>query len=389
MKKAFLALVTLLALGTAFAQTKFPLTIVCSEMGADVYINDKLYTKTVPNLQIQLPPAVYSIKIAKIGFNEFSQNVTVRARGTTLNVVLQPLQPPAQIAPPNTLLPMFPLNINSNVPGAQVFLNGKPVGQTPYGQNVIGGTYEVRVSAPGYADFNQRMNVRSPTQVNAILQGMSSQITISSNVNGADVYINGNPAGKTPFSAQLPSGSYMLQVKARGYMDYQDNIVVGNGPLQVNAVLQPLGYQLSVNANIQGALVFVNGQQVGQTPFAATLPPGNYNLIVRAQGFIDYPAQLSLNGPQTVNAILQSAMASYQFRIPESFLNRGRDKETGRDRNVQLWVDGVLDTDLQGQLTAGRHVLRFVSGALAVETQVDIRLGRSYVFEPFIGINVK
>jgi hypothetical protein len=393
MKKAFLTLVTLLALSAAFAQTKFPLRINCNEMDADVYINNKLYTKTMPNLTIQLPPAVYSIKIAKAGFNEFNQNVTVKAGngGTLLNAVLQPLQAPAQVPAPNALLPMFPLNINSNVAGAQVYLNGKLSGQTPFGQKVIGGTYEIRVTAPGYSEFQQRMVVRTPTQVNAVLQGSSSQISISSNVNGAEVIINGNTAGRTPFAAQMPMGSYSVQVRSPGYLDFQQNVVVGNGPVQVNAVLQSLGYQVTVNANVQGALVLVNGQQVGQVPFMTALPPGNYGIIVRAQGFMDYQAQLSVNGPQTVNAILQSAMSSYQFKIPEAFLNRDRDrdKESGGRRNIQLWVDGVLDNDFAGQLTAGRHVLRFVSGGIAVETQVDIQVGRSYLFEPFIGINVK
>jgi hypothetical protein len=322
MKRIFLALAALFALSSAFAQTKFPLTIVCNEMGADVYINNNLYTKTMPNLVIQLPPAVYSITIAKPGFNEFNQSVTVRARGTVLNVILQPLQAPAMVPPPNTLLPMFPLNISSNVAGAQVYLNGKLSGQTPFGLRVVGGTYEIRVTAPGYADFQQRMNVRSPTQINAMLQGMSSQLSISSNVNGAEVIINGNPAGRTPFMGQMPMGSYSVRVRAPGYIDFQQDLVIGNGPAQINA-------------------------------------------------------------------ILQGATASWQLNMPESLVNKGNGRDQGQHRNVQFWVDGALQNGFAGQLMPGRHVLRFISGELAVETQVDIQAGRAYVFEPFLGLNIK
>jgi hypothetical protein len=399
MKKVLLTLITLVALSAAFAQTKFPLTITCNEMNADVYINDKLYTQTAPNLVVDLPIGVYAIKVMKPGFYDFHGSVTVRVRANVINAILQPLPPPPPPPAPVPVpglktskggtIPLFPLNISSNVPGAQVFINGRSVGQTPLSQNVLGGNYDIRVTAPGYADFQQRMNVRSPTQINAILQGMSSQFSVSSNVNGADVIINGNPAGKTPFSAQLPMGSYSVQVRARGYFDFQQNVVVGNGPSQVNAVLQPLGYQVSVNANVQGAAVIVNGQSVGQTPFATSLAPGNYSLIVRAPGYIDYQLQLSVNGPQAINATLQGATASWQFRIPEGFLNRERERDKDQRRNMQLWVDGVPENDFTGQMTAGRHVLRFVSGGLAVETQVDVQAGRSYVFEPFLGINVK
>jgi hypothetical protein len=321
MKKAFLTLATLVLLGTAFAQTKFPLVIVCSEMGADVYINDKLYTKTVPNLEIQLPPAVYSIKIAKVGFREFNQDVTVLAQsqGTILNAMLQPFRAPAQLGAPSTLLPMFPLNVTSNVPGAQVYINGNPVGQAPYGQNVVGGTYEIRVTAPGYSDFQQRMNVRSPTQVNAMLQGFSSQLSVSSNVDGAEVVINGNSAGRVPFVAQLPMGSYMVLVRAPGYLDFQQSVVVGNGGVQVNA-------------------------------------------------------------------FLQGASASWQFRVPEGF---AYEKGKGQRQGARLWIDGVPQNDFAGQMMPGRHVVRFALGDLSAEAQVDAQSGRTYVFEPFIGINVR
>jgi hypothetical protein len=402
MKKAFLILVSLLAIGSAFAQTKFPLKIVCNVMDADVYINNKLYTKTTANLIIQLPPSTYNIKVAKAGYNEFQANVAVQASnsGTILNVALQPLQAPAQVGTPN-ILPSFPLNIASNVSGAQVYLNGKPTGQTPFGQNVIGGTYEIRVTAPGYADFQQKVIVKGPLQVNAMLQPTGQMLSVQSNVQGADVIINGNPAGKTPFSAQVPSGSYNVTVKAPGYFDFNQGVVVGNGAAQVNAVLQPLGYQLSVSANVQGASVFVNNQQLGQTPFATTLAPGSYTLLVRASGYLDYQVQLSVNGPQVVNASLQPASASWQFRIPEAFLNKdqGKDQGKGKDQRsyaqAQLWIDGILQPEApgqafaSGQLFPGRHVIRFVSGGLAVETQVDVQAGKAYVFEPFIGISVK
>jgi hypothetical protein len=465
MKRIVLAVIALLAIGSAFAQTKFPLTIICNVMDADVYIDNNLYMKTSPNMVIQLPPTTYNIKVAKAGFNEFSASVAVKASrsGTTLNVNLQPLAAPQTISPAQSLLPSFPLNVTSNVGGAQVFLNGKFSGTTPFGSRVIGGDYEVRVTAPGYQDFFQRLRVRNPTQVNAQLQSTGSQLTVQSNVNGADVYINGNPAGKTPFqaqlpngsynvvvrapgfsdfsqsvvinggnfvvnatlqgmsqqlsvlsnvngaevfingnpagrtpfAAQLPAGSYALMVRAPGYMDFNQSVVIGNGPAQVNAMLQGLSYQVSIESNIRGALVLVNGTQVGQTPFVSMMPMGNYAILVRAPGYSDYQAQIAVNGNQSINAFLQPMLASWQLRLPEGILNREGRQGQSRDRDIQVFVDGILQADARGpiaaagQLAPGRHVIRIVSGGLAIEGQVDVQSGKSYVFEPFAGINAK
>jgi hypothetical protein len=465
MKRIALAIIALLAIGSAFAQTKFPLTIICNVMDADVYINNKLYTKTSQNLVIQLPPTTYNIKVAKAGYNEFSTTVAVKASnaGTILNVNLQLLQAPQQVNPAQTLLPSFPLNITSNVGGAQVFLNGKFSGTTPFGQKVIGGDYDIRVIAPGYGDFQQRQSVRGPTQinaqlrsagsqltvqsnvngadvfingnpagktpfqaqlpngsynvvvrapgfsdfnqsivingsnlqVNAILQGLSQQLSIMSNVNGAEVFINGNPAGRIPFAAQLPAGSYMVLVRAAGYMDFNQNVVIGNGPVQVNALLQGLSYQVSVDSNIRGALVFVNGTQVGQTPLANMMQQGTYTILVRAPGYSDYQAQIAVNGPQSINAFLQPMVSSWQITLPESILNRDGKPGQSKDRDIQIYVDGVLQAGIRGpiaasgQLAPGRHVIRVVSGGLAIEGQVDLQSGKTYTFEPFAGINVK
>ena len=395
MKKLVLSLFTFLIVSSVYAQTKFPLTIICSEMEADVYVNNRLYTKTTPNLQIQLPPAVYSIKIAKAGFNEFNSNVKVKAGGTVLSVDLQPLSAPAQIKGPTPLVPTFPLNIVSNVPGAQVFINDQFKGTTPFGQNVIGGGhYNIRVSAPGYSDFTQTVTVKSPTQLNVMLQGSSSQLIISSNVAGADVYINGNLAGKTPFQAQVPQGSYNVLVKAPGYLDFNQSVVVGGGQNQVNAMLQGMSYQVNFDANVRGAVVFLNGQQYGQTPCAANLNPGTYSVAVRAPGYVDYQAQISVNGPQALNVALQPQTAPWQFAVPNALSNRDI-KPGSMDNGMQLWIDGAPQPEIagpifsSGQLTPGRHTIRFVSGGLSVETQVDIQAGKAYTFEPFMGITIK
>jgi hypothetical protein len=264
----------------------------------------------------------------------------------------------------------------------------------PFAAQVPNGSYAVTVKAAGFLDFNQNVVVNGgPFTVNAVLQSQNQQLSVQSNVAGAIVYINGNAAGKTPFASQVPAGSYSVQVKAPGYADFNQNIVVGNAPAAVNAVLQALTFQLNVGANVQGAVVLLNGGQAGQTPFATQLPQGSYTVTVRAPGYNDYQAQVTMNGPQAVNAVLQPMVATWQLRLPDALLNK--DIKTGQSRGIQVWIDGVQQAEAlgpiaaAGQLLPGRHVVRLVSGGLAIETTIEAQAGKAYTFEPVMGLSVK
>ncbi len=399
MKKIFVMFFAFLALCSVIAQTKFPLIINCNQMDADLYINNRLYTKTVPNLRIQLPPNVYNIKISKAGFLDFNANVTVKASGTEnlLSVVLQPaqqVQAPATVQAPNSIVPSFPLRVVCNVQGAQILVDGKMVGATPNDVQILLGNHEVRVVYPGFADVVQMVNVKGMVSINAMFQAQNQQLSVNSNINGASVLINGNPAGQTPFMAQMPNGSYTVIVRAPGYMDFSQNIVINGGPLQVNAMLQGQNQQLSVQCNVNGADVYINGNPAGKTPMMAQVPQGSYSIQVKAPGYGDFGQNVVVgNGPATVNAMLQPMLASWQLKLPDSMLNK--DIKSGQSRGIQVWVDGTLQAETLGPIVAagqffpGRHSVRVVSGGLAVETQVDAQAGRAYSIEPFIGINVK
>ena len=391
MKKALVLLFALIAVFGAVAQTKFPLRINCNLSDADLYINDKLYTKTTPGLVVNLPPATYSIKVARTGYLEYSARVTVPAGGTTISVTLQPIgavSTPPSITAPN-LLASTPLNVLSNIAGAEVYLSGTFVGTTPLSIKVVPAIYDVVVKAPGYRDFAQNTKIFAATQINATLSPLVIQATLSvtANVQGAEVVINGNPAGRTPFSSQVPQGSSTVTVRAPGYLDFSQNVVV-SGPVQVNANLQPLQATLSVSANVQGAEVLINGNPAGRTPFSAQLPQGSYTVLVRAPGYLDFSQNLLLSGPVSVNAVLQPLAASFQVAVPEAYVNK--DLKGGHWSQIMIYVDGVLQRGATGgQLLPGRHVIRVTSGGMAVETVVEAQAGRTYVLEPFMGVSVK
>jgi hypothetical protein len=383
MKKALLALLALIFVGSGFAQLMAPLTIDCNEPNADVFVNGKLKGRTGRNLLIPLPTGSYSVRVTKAGFEDYDNpRVAVKSGvGATLRVVLNPSrpaaaaplppapiepvpapvkpvpEPPRTASPPlvqqepprpatsfegagdqsrpatsrdrkrgsgNTTVPSAPLalRVNSNVQGAQVFINGEYAGQTPLDLSVARGLYEVRVSAPGYQDSFQRANVRSSMQLQALLQSALAPLTVTSNVQGAEVLIDGAAAGRTPLSTALTWGPHAI--------------------------------------------------------------------VVRAPGFFDYKADLSIAGPQTVSATLQAALSTWRLvGLAPAGRRGGRTTIESEASELRLWVDGAPNIDFAGQVAAGRHVFRLMIGGMTAETQVDMQAGRDYVFEPFLGMNIK
>src|SRR6056297_720524 len=89
------------------------------------------------------------------------------------------------------------------------------------------------------------------------------QLTVNANVSSYQVYIDGQAIKGN--RATLKAGVYTVTVRANGYSEWQHSVnLTGNETITAN--LQPLRYRLSVNSNVSGADVYLNGSKVGTIP---------------------------------------------------------------------------------------------------------------------------
>lgn len=299
------------------------------------------------------------------------------------------------------------LNIQCNEVGAEVYINGRLAGKTTpnFSFLVPQGNVQVRVQKNGFRTFETVVRAgTSPVTLNVTLQRIGAVVTpppppppqnynlqINANVAGAEVIINNVSAGRVPFSASLAPGSYTLVVRAPGYLDYVENLVI-SGNRTVNAVLQGMMVPLVLNNLRPGAEIFLNGARIGvanSATFTAQVAPGTYTVTIRLGGFLDFTTQVTVgsSAPQTIAPVFQPQPASYSFNIPANIQNP--DMKGNPWSQIRLYVDGVAQKDFRGQVAPGRHTIRLVSGAFAFETTFDFEAGRTYTFEPFLGLNVR
>jgi serine/threonine-protein kinase len=121
-------------------------------------------------------------------------------------------------------------------------------------------------------------------------------IHVVTDVIGATAVLRG-PAGRvlkkceTPcsFNNLSPSG-YGLEVQKEGYQSVQTALQVKSGDTQDQRIkLESLAKGIFISSQPPGADVFINGaKQSGQTPVTLPLAPGQYNLVLRLQGYEPY-----------------------------------------------------------------------------------------------------
>jgi hypothetical protein len=209
-------------------------------------------------------------------------------------------------------------SIVCNVTGARVYLNGELAGYTKptFSALLKPGSYRVRVTMDKYQAFETVINMSANPlnlSVNLVPEGGIIQqpgrfnLTVTSNVAGAQVFVNNAPVGTTPLSMRVNRGNYSVRVSAPGYQDYLASVNVV-GPTSVNAVLQGRQFQLAINCNVAGAQIYVNNALAGTAPFIGTFAQGTYTVRASAPGYAEASTVVNLNRNETISLTLQGRL---------------------------------------------------------------------------------
>ena len=184
-------------------------------------------------------------------------------------------------------------------------------------------------------------------------------IHVVTDVIGAAAVLHG-PAGRVINQCQTPCSfnnlipaRYSLEVKKDGYQPVQTALQVkANDVSDQKLGLESLAKGLFISSQPVGADVFINGaKQSGQTPVTLPLAPGQYNLVLRLQGYDAY------SGTVQVRDNIQTQLAT---KLTEKSNNRvaWAQVET-TPKGAEIFVDGnptgkrAADRIAHGDVEAG------------------------------------
>ncbi|HKW65003.1 MAG TPA: serine/threonine-protein kinase [Candidatus Acidoferrum sp.] len=132
-------------------------------------------------------------------------------------------------------------------------------------------------------------------------------IHVVTDVIGATARLHG-PAGKVLSQCETPCSfnnlkpqRYSLEVQKEGYQPLQTALQIKGDEAQDQKLkLEPLAKGIFITTQPPGADVFINGaKQSGQTPVVLPLAPGQYNLVLRLQGYEPYSGSIQVKDIQT------------------------------------------------------------------------------------------
>ena len=210
--------------------------------GAGLYV-DTIYQGETNQIVGNLAVGSHTVMLKEAGYQTWQTTVQVNSGQTTyVTTTLVPVQQPAT----------GDIVVTSVPSGAAVYVNSNYQGTTSPTSplDITGlqpGTVTVVLKKSGYNDYTTTTNVVAGTsaQISATLQSAGNQKTsnvqITSDPSGADVYVNNVYKGITPLSFQnVPAGTGTVTISLPGYTTYTTTVtLVAGQDYQVNAALTP------------------------------------------------------------------------------------------------------------------------------------------------------
>jgi formylglycine-generating enzyme required for sulfatase activity len=250
--------------------------------GADIYLGDLMVGQTPFQKDLQ-PDQLVRVTLKKDMYHDKVLELT--------------LKPGVNDVPAVTLEPAFgSVLIESEPIGAEVYIGGKKMGQTPYKSSAVkSGKLLVGLKKELYAPVDNEVLVVADgkeTRKKYTLGASFGELQVDSDPSGATVEVlsaKGASAGngQTPYGVKLEPGKYSVHVTKSGHTSQTFNVEVATGKKAViarqEAALHHLeGVVIVTSAPLdRSAEVYVDGNKNGNVPATLTLSEGTHEITVK------------------------------------------------------------------------------------------------------------
>lgn len=205
------------------------LLLETSPAGAEVYLKGRLQGRTP--LRLTLDEGTYRVEYRLPGYEPYQATVRVeRGRETRLAATLRPIR-------------TGELVLEARPEGAEVYLDGRLAGRAPLRVSLEAGLHEVRVLAPGYAEYRAQVEVRPAETLRLYVELVPVRAVLELYLNvEARVFLDGEEVGLAKggyLRLEAPFGDHELTLVAPGYRTLVQQLrVTGNQVLRFT--LRPL-----------------------------------------------------------------------------------------------------------------------------------------------------
>ena len=297
-------------------------------------------------------------------------------------------------------LPKTPaVAVESEPIGALVILDGKERGRTPFLAPLDKGRHELVLKMGGHREVGTDFTMPSDRDLGIRLDlpvgaGTGSRLTLTSSPSGANVAIDGKEIGITPWAGEMRPGNHKVLVVSKGFIKEERIVQVQpSRDADVTFALnrEPGPGKLHIETEPPEAVVSIDGQQAGTSPYTGELAPGEHLLEVANDGYKTIQQQLQLDSGQqlSLKLALQQAQAG---QVPPLIA------VASDPQGAQLFLDGKLvgPTPIKARSTPGPHEIKlgldgYISrtGKINLPDSRDFELRMAISLKPVRGVEEK
>ena len=172
---------------------------------------------------------------------------------------------------------------------AIILVDNKLVGSTSWSGKVGEGTHSISVEKEGYFARQQQVTILRgrDLHVDLMLTPKTGSIEIETDPPGAMVTLNGEMYGLTPkIIKDLPLGTYNMVLNKPDYTSIVKRISITDSGLTQLSFSLVSGKEVKILSNIDGAIVFINDENVGKTPLNIWLKYGSHNVKLQFDSIV-------------------------------------------------------------------------------------------------------
>jgi len=282
--------------------------VVISEVPADISVSGLALPFGDRYL---LLPGSYEVRAEAPGYHPLTSQVTVSEEDSqTATLVLLPL--PGIVT------------LESDPPGAAVFVGDDPVGVTPLTDVPLeAGVAMLRLEAERYIPYATELEVTGREQKQHLavsLEPAWAEVKVDSLPQGAEILVDGEPRGHTPATLELLQGERQLILQQPAYTSWQQPLEIVAGAHQDlgTVALEAASGILSLASQPSGANVTLDGEFQGQTPLELELSPDRpHRLAVFKPGYRRFSESVELAAAESASrtVTLRARLGEVRFEV--------------------------------------------------------------------------
>jgi len=287
------------------------------------------------------------------------------------------------------------VSLESDPPGADIFVDDELVGQTPGVTEILQGEHTLRIKLSGFKDWRRTIRVSADedqTITNIMLEPADAVVQIITTPDRANITVDGEFKGQSPLEVALAANSRStINIFKQGYEQATRTVQVKSGDnqtLQVNLNQQIASVRII--ADPPDASVYINGILRGNADQTVELSTSAYTIEIRKPGYVDYKTTITPRAgiAQQVSARLKTleqarqeaikpiiqTVAGHQLRLfnATAIIMGASRREPGRRanetvRNVQFtrpfYLSETVVTNAQFRKFDSNHASGSVQGA--------------------------